>query len=72
MTAPLPFGSTIGIIGGGQLGRMLASSAARLGFRTLVLDPDADCPAAQVANDLIRGAYDDAAALASSPTAATS
>ncbi|WP_416356460.1 5-(carboxyamino)imidazole ribonucleotide synthase [Aureimonas phyllosphaerae] len=63
MTAPLPFGSTIGIIGGGQLGRMLASSAARLGFRTLVLDPDADCPAAQVANDLIRGAYDDAAAL---------
>ncbi|MBB3933934.1 5-(carboxyamino)imidazole ribonucleotide synthase [Aureimonas phyllosphaerae] len=63
MTAPLPFGSTIGIIGGGQLGRMLASSAARLGFRTLVLDPDADCPAAQVANELIRGAYDDAAAL---------
>ncbi|WP_279480959.1 5-(carboxyamino)imidazole ribonucleotide synthase [Aureimonas sp. SK2] len=63
MTAPLPFGSTIGIIGGGQLGRMMASSAARLGFRTLILDPDADCPAAQVANGLVRGAYDDLAAL---------
>ncbi|RIY00921.1 5-(carboxyamino)imidazole ribonucleotide synthase [Aureimonas flava] len=63
MTAPLPFGSTIGIIGGGQLGRMLASAAARLGFRTLVLDPDPDCPAAQVANELVRGAYDDLAAL---------
>lgn len=63
MTAPLPFGATIGIIGGGQLGRMLASSAARLGFRTLVLDPDPDCPAAQVASDLVRGAYDDTAAL---------
>ncbi|WP_182085357.1 5-(carboxyamino)imidazole ribonucleotide synthase [Aureimonas sp. ME7] len=63
MTSSLPPGSTIGIIGGGQLGRMLASAAARLGFRTLVLDPDADCPAAQLANELIQGTYDDAAAL---------
>ncbi|TIQ29402.1 MAG: 5-(carboxyamino)imidazole ribonucleotide synthase [Mesorhizobium sp.] len=57
-------GSTIGIIGGGQLGRMLAMAAARLGYRTIVLEPQADCPAAQVANRQIVAAYDDAAALA--------
>lgn len=61
---PLPPGSTVGIIGGGQLGRMLASAAARLGLRTAVVDPDPDCPAAQVANVMVRGAYDDPAALA--------
>ncbi len=44
---------TIGIIGGGQLGRMLAMAAARLNFRTIILEPQADCPAAQVANDQI-------------------
>lgn len=57
-------GSTIGIIGGGQLGRMLAMAAARLGYRTIVLEPQADCPAAQVANRQIVAAYDDATALA--------
>ncbi|MGK6311958.1 5-(carboxyamino)imidazole ribonucleotide synthase [Neorhizobium sp. DT-125] len=55
---------TIGIIGGGQLGRMLAIAAARLGFRTIILEPQADCPAAQVANEQIVAAYDDPAALA--------
>jgi 5-(carboxyamino)imidazole ribonucleotide synthase len=55
---------TIGIIGGGQLGRMLAMAAARLNFRTIVLEPQADCPAAQVANAQITAAYDDPAALA--------
>jgi 5-(carboxyamino)imidazole ribonucleotide synthase len=60
----LPPGSTIGIIGGGQLGRMLAMAAARLGYRTVVLEPQADCPAAQVANRQITAAYDDPAALA--------
>jgi 5-(carboxyamino)imidazole ribonucleotide synthase len=54
---------TIGIIGGGQLGRMLAMAAARLNFRTIVLEPQADCPAAQVCNEQIIGAYDDEAAL---------
>lgn len=54
---------TIGIIGGGQLGRMLAMAAARLNFRTIILEPQADCPAAQVANGQIVAAYDDAAAL---------
>ncbi|MDX8499641.1 5-(carboxyamino)imidazole ribonucleotide synthase [Mesorhizobium sp. VK4C] len=57
-------GSTIGIIGGGQLGRMLAMAAARLGYRTIVLEPQADCPAAQVANRQIVAAYDDPTALA--------
>ncbi len=55
---------TIGIIGGGQLGRMLAMAAARLNFRTIILEPQEDCPAAQVANTQITAAYDDPAALA--------
>ena len=46
---PLPPGATIGILGGGQLGRMLAMAAARLGLRAHVLDPAPDGPAAQVA-----------------------
>lgn len=54
---------TIGIIGGGQLARMLAMAAARLNFRTIILEPQAGCPAAQVANDQIIAAYDDPAAL---------
>ncbi|WP_113261899.1 5-(carboxyamino)imidazole ribonucleotide synthase [Agrobacterium cavarae] len=56
--------STIGIIGGGQLGRMLAMAAARLNFRTVVLEPQADCPASQVCNRQIVAAYDDEKALA--------
>ncbi|WP_442581407.1 5-(carboxyamino)imidazole ribonucleotide synthase [Mesorhizobium sp. ASY16-5R] len=63
MTKPLLPNSTIGIIGGGQLGRMLAMAAARLGYRTVILEPQADCPAAQVANRQIVAAYDDPAAL---------
>ena len=60
---PLPPGSTIGVLGGGQLGRMLALAAARLGFETAVLERDADSPAGQVATHTIIGAYDDPAAL---------
>ena len=56
--------ATIGILGGGQLGRMLAMAAAKLGYRTVILEPQADCPAAQVANRQIVAAYDDTAALA--------
>jgi 5-(carboxyamino)imidazole ribonucleotide synthase len=55
---------TIGIIGGGQLGRMLAMAASRLNFRTIILEPQPDCPAAQLANSQIIAAYDDRAALA--------
>jgi 5-(carboxyamino)imidazole ribonucleotide synthase len=63
MSEPLAPGATIGIIGGGQLGRMLAMAAARLGYRTVVLEPQPDCPAAQLANRQIVAAYDDPAAL---------
>ena len=55
---------TIGLIGGGQLGRMLAMAAARLSYRVVVLEPQADCPAAQVGNRQFVAAYDDPAALA--------
>ncbi len=41
-------GSTIGIIGGGQLGRMLAIAARQMDYKTIVLDPDPGCPAGQV------------------------
>ena len=56
---PLPPGSRIGIIGGGQLGRMIAISAAHMGYRVSVLDPDPDCPAGQVADDCIASPYED-------------
>lgn len=61
--APLPLGSTIGIVGGGQLGRMLALAAAELGFKTHIYCPEEDCPAAQVAHDFTQADYDDEAAL---------
>ncbi len=60
----LAAGSTIGILGGGQLGRMLAMAAARLGYRTIVYDQDAHAPAAQVANIHVVASYDDTDALA--------
>ena len=50
---------TIGIIGGGQLARMLATAAAELGFEINIYCPDRDCPAAQVANKTVLGNYDD-------------
>ncbi len=61
---PLPPGSTIGILGGGQLGRMLAQAASRLGFDVAILDPEADCPAGRVAAHVITTAYDDPEGLA--------
>lgn len=57
-------GATIGVLGGGQLGRMTALAAARLGCRTAVLAPEAESPAAEVAWRHWRADYDDAAALA--------
>ena len=60
---PLAPGSTIGILGGGQLGRKLAQAAARLGFDVAVLEREADSPAGRVAMKLIVGAYEDEAAL---------
>ena len=65
MIRPLAPGSTIGIIGGGQLGRMLSMAAARLGYRTVILEPQPDSPAAQVSSSQIMADYDDRAALTS-------
>ena len=59
----VPPGSIIGVVGGGQLGRMLSMAAARLGYRTLVLDPHQRPCAADVAAGHVRAAYDDLAAL---------
>jgi 5-(carboxyamino)imidazole ribonucleotide synthase len=53
----LPPGSAIGILGGGQLGRMLASAAAELGYRTHILAPDAESVAAQTASSFTRADY---------------
>ena len=58
-------GATIGILGGGQLGRMLSVAAARLGFRCHIYDPAAQPPAADVAHAVTTASYDDAAALTS-------
>jgi 5-(carboxyamino)imidazole ribonucleotide synthase len=64
MTAfPLAPGSVIGILGGGQLGRMLALAAARLGFGVAILSPETKAPAGAVAAHTFTGAYDDPAAL---------
>jgi 5-(carboxyamino)imidazole ribonucleotide synthase len=61
--AALKPGAAIGILGGGQLGRMLAMAAARLGYRTVILDPDPHAPAAQCGNNQIRAGFGDEAAL---------
>ncbi len=61
--APLAPGAVIGILGGGQLGRMLAMAAARLGFRAHIYCPDTDNPAADVAAEVTCAAYDDSDAL---------
>lgn len=63
MPNPLAQGATIGILGGGQLGRMLSVAAARLGYRSHIFEPGKDAPAAHVANQITCAAYDDEAAL---------
>jgi 5-(carboxyamino)imidazole ribonucleotide synthase len=62
MTEPLHPGATIGILGGGQLGRMLAMAAARLGYRAHIFEPGA-APAADVAHAWTQAPYDDLDAL---------
>ena len=61
---PLPLGSTIGILGDGQLGRMLSQAASRLGFKVVTFGPDAGSPAAQVSLASKVAAYTDEAVLA--------
>ena len=54
----LPYGSSIGIIGGGQLARMLSLAAANLGYKTTIFDPDVNCPAAEVSHKVISAQFD--------------
>jgi 5-(carboxyamino)imidazole ribonucleotide synthase len=56
---PILPGRTIGILGGGQLGRMFAIAARRMGYRVHSLDPTSDCPTGQVADVEVVAAYDD-------------
>lgn len=62
--APLPPGSTIGILGGGQLGRMLSVAASRLGLKTHIYNDEPDAPAFDVAAETTVGRYDDPEAIA--------
>ena len=57
-------GATLGVLGGGQLGRMFVHAAQRLGYRTIVLDPDPASPAGLVAHEHLRADYLDPDALA--------
>ncbi|HEX3234556.1 MAG TPA: 5-(carboxyamino)imidazole ribonucleotide synthase [Gemmatimonadales bacterium] len=57
-------GATVGVLGGGQLGRMFVLQARTMGYRVVVLDPDPQSPAGQVADRQIMAAYTDEAALA--------
>lgn len=63
MSSPILPGQTIGIIGGGQLGRMMAISARYMGYRIVVLDPTPDCPTAQIADEQLVAPYDDMQAI---------
>lgn len=59
----IPFRKTLGILGGGQLGRMSALAAARLGIETVILTPEADSPASQVCQRTIVASFEDKKAL---------
>lgn len=63
MSKPLSTGATIGILGGGQLGRMLSVAAARLGLRTHIFEPSSNPPAAEVAHRVTTASYEDETAL---------
>ncbi|MFO1538866.1 MAG: 5-(carboxyamino)imidazole ribonucleotide synthase [Chloroflexota bacterium] len=62
LTDPILPPATIGILGGGQLGRMLGLAARAMGYRIRVLDPDPACPAAAIADHVEVGGYGDVAA----------
>src|SRR5690348_6595453 len=58
-----PPGSTVGVMGGGQLGRMFAIAARRLGYRVHTFSPDEDTPTGQLADREVAASYDDEAAV---------
>ncbi|MBV9079904.1 MAG: ATP-grasp domain-containing protein, partial [Elusimicrobia bacterium] len=59
MTSPVLPGAVVGVLGSGQLGRMFAIAARRLGYRVLTYSPDSDTPTGQVADEEWQAAYDD-------------
>lgn len=63
MTKPILPGATIGVLGGGQLGRMIALAARRMGYRICVLDRDARGPTGQIADEVVVGSLDDLEAI---------
>jgi 5-(carboxyamino)imidazole ribonucleotide synthase len=67
---PILPGATIGVVGGGQLGRMLALDARRMGYRIAVLDPSRDAPAGVIADRHLTAAFHDSAAVAELAAAA--
>src|SRR5580704_13988545 len=56
---PILPGATVGVLGGGQLGRMFAIAARRLGYRVHTLAPEDDTPTGQIADVEVRASYDD-------------
>ena len=60
---PILPGATLGVFGGGQLGRMFVMAAARMGYRTLVFSPEPDSPAGQVAGGQVTADYADEPAI---------
>jgi len=69
MEPSVPAGAWLGVLGGGQLGRMFVHAAQRLGFKVMVLEPDPGSPAAAAADRHVQAPYDDAAALVTLATA---
>ena len=57
--APILPGSAVGVLGGGQLGRMFAMAARRLGYRVHTFAPEGDTPTGQIADVEVQAAYDD-------------
>lgn len=64
LSSPLLSGATLGVLGGGQLGRMFCMAARNMGYRTVVLDPDPKSPAAEVADHHLQASYTHKASLA--------
>jgi 5-(carboxyamino)imidazole ribonucleotide synthase len=59
LTAPILPGATLGVLGGGQLGRMFTLAARRMGYRVTVFAPEDDTPAGQIAYEEVRAPYED-------------
>ena len=59
----ISLGATLGVLGGGQLGRMFAVAAKNIGYKVCVFNPERDCPAGQVADEIIAASFTDESAI---------